>query len=260
MGVKINPNDIVEKEYISKKKEKYKVLRYLGKINNQHKYIILFEQNKQEKEYPRTAITTGAVTSAIPLTPEQKLEIKKEKLKNRKKSLNKDYSPLCFGKITLDEPTLVLDQASKITGYSIFKNKKLEKYGTIKSYYDDINHRIAEIAENLDQVIKKNNIKNIIFEDIYLENNLMVFKHLALLLGVLINVAIKNKCNYTTINILEWKSYYNMEKLGNRDLGKTLSKKIVLENLGIDVIDDVSDSILIGYYLFNKNIVDSYDW
>ena len=97
-------------------------------------------------------------------------------------------------------------------------------------------------------------------DNYYDENNLMDFKHLALLLGVSINVAIKNKCNYTTINILEWKSYYNMEKLGNRDLGKTLSKKIVLENLGIDVIDDVSDSILIGYYLFNKNIVDSYDW
>ncbi len=254
--------DIVGKKFKSSHGEEYIVKRYLSRINGVHKYVIEFTKTKTEKEYPRQSIKDGKVADIW--TKEKTKQNKEKKLNQRKTSLNKDYSAICSnGKIDFLKPTLVLDQATKITGYSIYINGKLDKYGIIKSHYDNVNDRINEISKNVEELIKKYSIKNITFEDIYLDNNLTVFKHLALLLGVLINVAIKNNCNYTTINILEWKEHYGIHKLGNRDLGKEFGKKVVLENLGISVIDDVSDSILMGYYILNKEFnscKESYEW
>ena len=160
----------------------------------------------------------------------------------------------------LEQPTLVLDQATKTTGYSIYVGRKLITYGTIKSFYDNTNDRIFEISNNVDKLIKEHNIKNITFEDIFLDSNLNVYKQLAFLLGTLINVATKNKLNYTTINVLEWKKYYGIDKLGDRTLGKNISKQIVLNNIGISVVDDVSDSILMGHYLMGVKIEEEYKW
>ena len=257
--MKMNPLDIVGQEFTSQHGEVYTVLKYLSKVNASHKYIIEFKKTKNQKEYPRTVIRNGNVTDVW------KKEIVKKnkevKLTERKTSMNKDYGCLANGKMNLSLPTLILDQATKVAGYCIFDNKKLVKYGTIKSYYENINDRINEIVNNVEKIIIDQKIKNIVFEDIYLDKNLIVFKHLALLLGALLYLSTKHKLTYTTINILEWKTKYNLQKLGSRDLGKTLSKKIVLDNMGIDICDDVSDSILIAYYIMEKDITaEEYSW
>lgn len=257
--MKINPLDIVGQEFTSGHGEVYTVLKYLSRINGSHKYIIEFKKTKNQKEYPRVTVKSGAVSD---VWRTEKVKVKKEvKLEERKTSMNKDYGCLSNGKMNLNLPTLVIDQATKIAGYCIFDNKKLIKYGTIKSYYDNVNDRINEIVNNVEKIIVEHKIKNIVFEDIYLDKNLIVFKHLALLLGALLNLATKHRLTYITINILEWKTKYNLQKLGSRDLGKSLSKKIVLENIGLDLIDDVCDAILIGYYLMDRDITkEEYSW
>lgn len=255
-----NALDIVGHKFTSKHGEEYIVDRYLSRINGIHKYIVKFNKTKNEKEYGRDQVRNGVVTD-IWKKEEQKTK-KVVQLKERKSSMNKDYACLSNGKMNFKQPTLVLDQATKVTGYSIYINGRLEKYGTIKSFYDNINDRINEVACNTEQLIKTYAIKNLIIEDIFLGNNLTVFKHLALLMGVLINLAVKNRIIYTTVNALEWKTKYNLQKLGDRDMGKAFSKKIVLDHLGIEVVDDVSDSILIGYYFMGKNLEEKeeYNW
>lgn len=61
---------------------------------------------------------------------------------------------------------LALDQASRITGYAIFRNNKLVKYGKFSLESDDIGERLVKFRQHIIELIENYDIDEVVFEDI----------------------------------------------------------------------------------------------
>lgn len=87
------------------------------------------------------------------------------------------------------ENLLALDQASVTTGYAIFQNRQLIKYGKIMLDDPNVGTRLAVLRQTLIDMIKEYDITCIAFEDIQLQasvgNNVKTFKVLANVFGVI---------------------------------------------------------------------------
>lgn len=84
---------------------------------------------------------------------------------------------------------LALDQASVTTGYAIFQDKKLVKYGKFTLDDPNVGTRLAVLRQTLIDMINEYNITHLAFEDIQLQasvgNNVKTFKVLANVFGVI---------------------------------------------------------------------------
>lgn len=157
---------------------------------------------------------------------------------------------------------LALDQASHITGWSIFQDGKLYKYGKIEANHSDLGERLYYIKREVLKLINEYNIDEVVLEDIQYQsnigNNVQTFKTLAELLGVLIETLTELKIPNSAILASSWKS-----ALGIKGKDRTTQKKNaqawVLNTYNIKVIQDIADSVCIGSAYLKKPQAD-YDW
>ena len=68
---------------------------------------------------------------------------------------------------------LALDQASITTGFAIFENGKLVDYGKFTFEDSDVAVRLVKIRNKVIDLIDKNNIDKVVFEEIQLQNNVV---------------------------------------------------------------------------------------
>lgn len=165
----------------------------------------------------------------------------------------------------LDQPMgnlLALDQASHITGWSIFQEDKLIEYGKIVANQADLGERLCYIKQEVLKLIDKYNIDEIVMEDIQMQNNIInnvqTFKTLAELFGVLYETFTELKIPNSAILASSWKSALGI-KGKDRAIQKKNAQQWVINNYNIKVIQDIADSICIGAaYLKQKKT--EYDW
>jgi Holliday junction resolvasome RuvABC endonuclease subunit len=99
---------------------------------------------------------------------------------------------------------LALDQASKITGYAIFDDEKLVKFGKIKLDDEEIGPRLVDLRQAVKTLIHENQIDYIAFEDIQMQtsvgNNVKTFKVLAAVFGVILELCEELKIKYEIVS------------------------------------------------------------
>lgn len=87
----------------------------------------------------------------------------------------------------------------------------------------------------------------IVIEKLNVGRNLRTARILSKVLGVVYCYSILNGCFYYEIQASEWRSKLGMQAAKRkREEYKELSKQYVLDEYGLDVTDDESDSICIG--------------
>ena len=64
---------------------------------------------------------------------------------------------------------LAIDQASKISGWSVFENGELIEYGKVTFNDDDFILRVSKLRSWLNEFIDDNSIEKVILEDIQLQ-------------------------------------------------------------------------------------------
>lgn len=103
----------------------------------------------------------------------------------------------------MERRLLALDQSSRCSGWAIFINNKLKDYGIIELTTDDIGQRLVTLKEQIINLINKNNINEIAFEDIQLQssiqNNVHTFKVLAEVFGIVHALCTELKIDYTIV-------------------------------------------------------------
>lgn len=160
----------------------------------------------------------------------------------------------------MSDNILALDQATRITGYSIFQDNKLKKYGRISPKDQDIYKRFVKISHSIKQFIKEFDITKVYFEDIQLQgnvgNNVKTFKSLAQLQGVLIITLEELNIPYEIVHSQTWKTSIGI-KGKNRTEQKKQAQQYVLENYNIKATQDEADAICIGTYGVNSV---GFDW
>ena len=151
---------------------------------------------------------------------------------------------------------LALDQATK-TGFSIFeKNEweedfKLLRYGLYRAKGGTFEDKIINICDYFDRLIHEYQVDIILLEDVQAQTNTLTYGKLSRLVGALIELSNINEINYNIIHSSSWRSGLNIKGKTRKEL-KASSQKFVFKKYGLDVPDDVADSICIGTYYLMK--------
>lgn len=152
---------------------------------------------------------------------------------------------------------LALDQSTKITGYAIFDNTTLIKYGTIEIGGSNVVQRLLKVREWVRNVNASWKPDLIVIEDIQMQSeeadgtkNVITFKILAMLIGVLQTFFEENGINYEMANISKWRQ--NEQIKGKHRTDKKRSAMLRVEKCyNIKPTDDEADAILIGRYMID---------
>lgn len=159
---------------------------------------------------------------------------------------------------------LALDQASRVSGWAFFNEGSLEAYGKITANQEDIGERLYYIKTEINNLIQKYNIDEVVFEDIQLQgnviNNVQTFKVLAELFGVIYEFVTELNIANSAVLAVVWKSGLNI--IGKtRPEQKRAAQQFVLEKYNIKATQDESDAICIGtYFVQEKNREKIHDW
>ena len=164
--------------------------------------------------------------------------------------------------------TLGLDQATKITGYSVFDNDELVYAGTFEV---DPNYthweRILEMKRWLLQMVNVWKPDMIGFEDIQLQqfNNKIIgvttYKTLAQLQGVLITTCEEHNVAWELCAPATWRKHCSVKGRTRTDKKASMQRQ-VKKWFDITVSDDVADAIGIGKYVADElnHEVEIHDW
>ena len=157
---------------------------------------------------------------------------------------------------------LALDQASHTTGYAIFDNGNLVKYGTFHTELDDEIARCSLIKSWLLSMINNWKPDYIGLEGIQYQDEgsgrkmgVTVFQTLARLQGILMETCYTSKIQYTVCPTNTWRHACGVKGTARADRKRSM-QLLVKEWYDISVSDDESDAIGIGHYLtkiINKN-------
>ena len=153
---------------------------------------------------------------------------------------------------------LALDQASKVTGYAIFDNGTLVKYGKFSTSSNDDIERFAMMKAWLISMITSWNPDHIAIEGIQFQEQgseqkmgVTVFQTLARLQGILMLVCHEAKVPYTICPTNTWRHECGVKGRSRADKKRSM-QLIVKQKYDISVTDDEADAIGIGIYMAGR--------
>ena len=160
-----------------------------------------------------------------------------------------------------------LDQATHITGYSIFDNDELIYAGTFEATAEDEIARDVQIQNWLIQLIHNWKPDIVGLEGIQLQqfNDKMVgvttYQTLARLQGILMATCYDLKVDYMICPPATWRNHSGVKGRSRSDKKRSMQNKIK-EWFDITVSDDVADAIGIGKYIneTHKKKVEIFNW
>ena len=159
---------------------------------------------------------------------------------------------------------LALDQATYTTGYTILKDGKISKVSHFTCSGSDLGVRLEQLRQHIQNLIKNNDIDEVVFEDIQLqdmngnkETGITTFKMLAEVLGVVRELLTEMRIKHSTVPPIKWKAHFKIAGKG-RTAEKKLAQSYVLRNFNISCTEDEADSLCIALYYYD--ITNTFDW
>ena len=157
---------------------------------------------------------------------------------------------------------LALDLSTKSTGWSVFENKKLIKYGCITATSTNVWHRIDKMISELEQIIQKYSFSYVYIEDVYPEDvkgNLTVWKTLTYLQGFVLHLLDKYNLKHTFFTASEWRAKCGIHtgRGIKRESLKFQDIAFVKNQFGIEVNDDMADAIALGFAAVGGSLIQS---
>lgn len=149
---------------------------------------------------------------------------------------------------------LALDQASHITGYSIFDGPNLISYGTFEAKETDEAKRFHEIKLWLISMIENWQCDIIGIEGIQYQQNMGVttFQTLARLQGILMDLCIELNIPYIICPTNTWRAHCEVKGKTRADKKRSM-QLLVKKWYDVTVSDDIADAVGIGKYVTDTN-------
>lgn len=152
---------------------------------------------------------------------------------------------------------LALDQSSRITGWAVFNNeiKQLIAYGKFNAedYSSDLAKRLQYIVNKIDELVEEYEIKKLLIEDIQMQHNVsgnvITFKTLAEVIGVLEKYSVDKDIELEIIHSQTWKSKLNIKGKVRADQ-KRNAQAWVINTYGKKPTQDECDAICLGASYF----------
>lgn len=150
---------------------------------------------------------------------------------------------------------LALDQATKVSGWSLWQDGTLTEYGHVSFDQEDPFIRNNKLTHWLGNMIETRDVDEVVIEDIQMQvNNVITFQRLAQLQGAIIDMLIDWHIDYKIIKPSEWRAACNFLK--GQDKHRATQKKIaqdwVLSTYGRKCTQDEADAICIGHAIVQQ--------
>ena len=152
---------------------------------------------------------------------------------------------------------LALDQASMITGWSVFDDEKLVAYGRLEMPKgSSVGERLVIIRNGVKALIDEYQITYVGFEDIQMQtsvgNNVQTFKVLANVFGVILELCEELHMPYSVVSSVTWKSTFAIK--GRQRAEQKRNAQLYVENTyHVQATQDECDAICIGAHIAKKN-------
>lgn len=148
---------------------------------------------------------------------------------------------------------LSLDQATYVSGWAIFSNEKLIRYGTFETRLDNEIDRDLQVKNWLINTINNWKPDYVALEGIQYEERFGVttFAMLARLQGILMSTLAELNIPYGICHTATWRNYCGVKGKTRSDRKRSMQLR-VKEWYDITVSDDCADAIGIGYYALSK--------
>ena len=152
---------------------------------------------------------------------------------------------------------LALDQASMITGWSVFDDEKLVAYGKLEMPKgSSVGGRLVIIRNGVKTLIDEYQITYVGFEDIQMQtsvgNNVQTFKVLANVFGVILELCEELHMPYSVVSSVTWKSTFAIK--GRQRAEQKRNAQLYVENTyHVQATQDECDAICIGAHIVKKN-------
>ena len=159
---------------------------------------------------------------------------------------------------------LALDQATKVTGYSIFDDGKLVKVGTFTTSSDDEIARVVSVKNWFISMLQNWKPDHVGIEGIQYQpktfdgdsvGSVTLFQTLAHLQGALLVTCHENNIQYRVCPTNTWRNVCGVKGRARADKKRSM-QLIAKQWYDINATDDEADAIGIGYYMttvVNKN-------
>lgn len=148
-----------------------------------------------------------------------------------------------------------IDSSTNKTGMSLFVDGNLDYFGLIDLSNEklDANEKINEMGHRIMHVLDIWKPDMVFVESTYFVSNADVVRKLAEVLGIIRGWTICNGAIYEEVKATAWRKLIGMSQgKKKRSELKQMSMDFVKETYGIDVNDDVADSICIGAAMTKK--------
>lgn len=166
--------------------------------------------------------------------------------------------------ITMEKIIMGIDASSTCTGWAIYENNKLIKYGCIKPKGRDWRERLSQEGPELVKIIELYNPNKIYMENVPLKKagGLEILVILGAVQGYILGIASAHNIPMEFCQPTVWRSgvgLYDGSRDGTkRDILKEKAVTKANEMFNIDLVwngpkskkseDDIAEAILIGYY------------
>lgn len=144
---------------------------------------------------------------------------------------------------------LALDQATQVSGFSVWIDGILNCYGKYECDDADIHMRIHKICIWIEKLIDQYAPDKLVIENIQYQNNMATFQKLAQLQGAIIEVAWQLNLPCEILAPTEWRASCNLLKGQDkhRENQKKIAQQWVLNKFDKKCTQDEADAICIGY-------------
>ena len=138
-----------------------------------------------------------------------------------------------------------IDGATKKTGVCLLVNGELEKYTLVDtSKITDKRERFVQMSSSIKALLNEWKPDIVIMEDSWNAANVEVTKLLSKLMGTVDGWCIDNNVEYHEVLPTVWRKYAHIDQSKKkREELKQASVQYVYDKYGVEVIDDIADSI-----------------
>lgn len=147
---------------------------------------------------------------------------------------------------------LSFDHALNHSGFSVWEDKKLVKYGNVTSTLtkdDNRYDRLKEVYAFFEKTIIEYKPTHIVLEQMWAGHNVESFKNLVMLNALIIQLSWKYNSQVKEINIRKYRNFFGLK---GKDEVSGYIKKCYPDIIN-DKKQDISDSVLMGKYIVEKN-------
>ena len=150
---------------------------------------------------------------------------------------------------------LAIDQATRVSGWSIFSDGRLLRYGTFETQLDDEIERDITVKNWMISMINNWQPDFVALEGIQYEEQygVQTFATLARLQGILMACLKELNIPYELCHTQVWRSYCKVKGKSRTDKKRSM-QMIAKEWFDITVSNDCADAIGIGYYAYNNHL------